>query len=143
VQKKKIEQLLPQAKQLAAAAAAASLESAAQSRGLTVEKSPVFTRVTPVPGMGSLNEAIGAAFTLPVGAVSAPIATEDGVFVLRVERRANADRTAFEAQKQFQRTQVLSGLRQQRVRDYLANLRERADIEDNRKEINAAARAAT
>ena len=143
LQKKKIEQLLPQAKQLASAAAAASLESAAQSRGLAVEKSPVFTRVTPVPGMGSLNEAIGAAFTLPVGAVSAPIATEDGVFVLRVERRVNADRTAFEAQKQFQRTQVLSGLRQQRVRDYLANLRERADIEDNRKEINAAARAAT
>lgn len=142
VQKKKIERLLPQARQLASAAATSSLESAAKSRGLTVEQSPPFTRVMPVPGLGSLNEAVGAAFSLPVGAVSAPIATDDGVYVLRVDRRVNADRAAFEAQKQAQRTQVMGGLRQQRVRDYLENLRKTADIEDNRKQINAAARSA-
>jgi peptidyl-prolyl cis-trans isomerase D len=142
VQKKKIERLLPQARQLASAAATSSLESAAKSRGLTVEQSPPFTRVMPVPGLGSLNEAVGAAFSLPVGAVSAPISTDDGVYVLRVDRRVNADRAAFEAQKQAQRTQVMGGLRQQRVRDYLENLRKTADIEDNRKQINAAARSA-
>jgi parvulin-like peptidyl-prolyl isomerase len=137
---KKIDQLLPAARQLAAAAATSSLEQAAQSRGLTVEKSGMFTRADPVPGMGQLNEAIGAAFALPVGAVSAPIETRNGVYVIRVDRRVNADRAAFEAQKAEQRTRLLQGLREQRVRDYLEGLRQAADIEDNRQEINAAAR---
>jgi len=139
---KKIDRLLPTARQLAAAAATSSLEQAARSRGLTVEKSGMFTRADPVPGIGQLNEAIGAAFALPPGAVSAPIETRNGVYVIRVERRVNADRAAFEAQKAEQRTRLLQGLREQRVRDYLEGLRQAADIEDNRKEINAAARQA-
>lgn len=143
LRQKKIEQLVPRAGQLATSAASGTLESAAQARSLTVEQSPMFTRVMPVPGIGQLNQVVGAAFALPVGAVSAPIATEDAVHVIRVEQRVNADRTAFEAQKQQQRSQVLTTLRQQRVRDYIANLRKEADIEDNRKEINAAARAIT
>ena len=143
LRRKKIEQLAPQARQVSAAAAAGTLESAAQGRGLVVEQTPMFTRVTPVPGIGRLNEAVGAAFTLPVGAVSAPITTEDGVYVIRVEQRVNADRAAFEAQKQQQRAQVLGSLRQQRVRDHIENLRKDAKIKDNRKQINAAARAIT
>jgi peptidyl-prolyl cis-trans isomerase D len=137
---KKIGQLVPKARQIASAAAGSSLDQAAKAAGLEVEQSRMFTRVAPVPGIGQLNEAIGAAFTLPVGAVSAPIETRNGVFVIRVDRRVNADRAAFEAQKQVQRQQLLGGLRQQRVREYLENLRQSADIEDNRKEINAAAR---
>jgi peptidyl-prolyl cis-trans isomerase D len=137
---KKIDQLVPQGRQLATAAAGSSLDQAAKARGLEVEQSRMFTRVSPVPGIGQLNEAIGAAFTLPVGAVSAPIETRNGVFVIRVDRRVNADRKAFEEQKQLQRQQMLGGLRQQRVRQYLESLRESADIEDNRKELNAATR---
>ena len=143
LREKKLQRLLPEARALAAAAAASSLEQAARARGLAVEQSRTFNRITPVPGVGQLNQAIGAAFSLPVGAVSAPIETPTGLYVIRVDRRVNADRTAFEAQKQTQRTQLTESLRQQRVRTFLENLRKDADIEDNRAEINAAARRAT
>ena len=60
--------------------------------------------------------------------------------MLRVDRRINADRTAFEAQKQQLRAQVTDGLRQQRVEEYLANLRRSANIVDRRKEVFARGR---
>ncbi|HVE79278.1 MAG TPA: peptidyl-prolyl cis-trans isomerase [Gemmatimonadaceae bacterium] len=139
--RKAVEALVPRADSLARAAAESSLEEAARARGLQVQKSNAFTRVAFVPGLGTLNEAVGAAFALPVGAVGAPVRTSDGVFVLRVDRRANADRAAWEAQKAQQRQQVIQQYREQRVREFLANLRKEADIEDRRKEIVAATRA--
>jgi peptidyl-prolyl cis-trans isomerase D len=139
--RKAVEALVPRADSLARAAAAASLEEAARARGLAVQKSNAFTRVSFVPGMGTLNEAVGAAFALPVGAVGAPVRTNDGVFVLRVDRRVNADRAAWEAQKAAQRQGILTQYRQQRVREFLSNLRKEAEIEDRRKEVMAAARA--
>jgi peptidyl-prolyl cis-trans isomerase D len=143
VREKKLQQLLPRARALASAAATSSLDQAARSQGFTVQKSDMFNRISPAPGLGRLNQAIGAAFTLPVGAVSAPIQTDDAVYVMRVDRRVNADRAAFEAQKKAQREQLEQGLREQRVRDFLENLRKEAKVEDNRAEINAAARRAT
>jgi peptidyl-prolyl cis-trans isomerase D len=100
----------------------------------------VFTRVTPVQGLGQFTEAVGAAFALPVGAVSAPVRTADAVYVLRVDRRIEADRKAFEAQKAQQRQQIQQALREQRVRDFLADLRKSAKLEDNRRKIFAASR---
>ena len=138
---KKLELLMPRARRLASAVASGqSLEAFAAAQGLTVTQSPVFTRVTPVPGLGQLNEVIGAAFGLSVGAVSAPVKVRTGVFVFRVDRRVNADRAVWEKQKQMQRERIVEGLREQRWREFLAGLRERAKIEDNRKEIQRASR---
>jgi peptidyl-prolyl cis-trans isomerase D len=140
---KKLQQLLPKARQFASAAATSSLDQAAKAQNLAVQQSPLFTRLTPVPGIGQLNQAVGAAFTLPVGAVSSPIETDNGIYVIRVDRRTNASKTAFEAQKQTQRDQLVSQLREQRVRDFIDNLRKAAKIQDNRAEIQAAARRET
>jgi peptidyl-prolyl cis-trans isomerase D len=141
--RKQVEALRPQAEQLATGAAASTLESAASQRGLTVSKTPLFNRVGMVPGLGRLNEAIGAAFGLPVGAVSKPISTDDGVFVLRVDRRVEADSAAWAVQKTAQRDRVVGRLRQQKVQEFLQNLRRAADVEDRRDEVMEAARAAT
>ena len=138
--RKKVEQLRPRADSIARVVAGSSLEQAAQQMGLAVQRSPMFTRTGLVPGLGRLNEAIGAAFALPVGAVSEPVATDDGIFILRVERRVNADRAAWEAQKQMQRAQLTEQLRRQRIEEFVANLRRSADVEDRRREVNAAAR---
>ncbi len=132
---KKVASLLPAAQALATAAVRSSLEAEAKTRGLVVAKPAAFTRVGYVDGLGQLNEAVGAAFGLPVGAVSAPITTRDAVFVVRVDRRVNADRAAWEAQKKTQREALLQQLRQQRVRDYLDNMRKSAKVSDKRKEI--------
>ena len=140
IARKKLEKLVPRAQQLATAAAAGSLEAAAQAQNVPLQTTPLFTRVSSVPGLGQLNQAIGAAFALPVGAVSAPVTTPNGVYVMRVDRRINADRAAFEAQKAQQRAQLTDALRQSRVAEYLQNLRKSANVSDMRKEVLARGR---
>lgn len=135
-----IDQLVPQAQQLSTTAAASTLEAAAQQAGKKVEQTPLFTRSSLVPGLGQFTEAIGAAFSLPVGAVSQPIKTTTSVDVIRVDRRVVADSAAWAAQKTAQRQLRLQQLRQQRIQMFLQDLRSSAKIDDRRKEINAQAR---
>jgi peptidyl-prolyl cis-trans isomerase D len=136
MREKKLDLLVPRAEKISAAVARGeTLEQAAKAAGLTVQQTPEFARTTSVPGLGQATQAVGAAFGLPKGAVSQPIKSENGVFVLRVDDRVQADRAAWEKQKADQRTRVLQGLRQQRVQQFLASLRENAKIEDRRKEI--------
>ena len=75
--------------------------------------------------------------------MSAPIVTDQGAFVMRVERRVEANRTAWEAQKDQQRREAIASIQQLRVRTFLNELRKGAKVEDHRKEINALARQAT
>ena len=131
---------MPRAQQFAAQAARSSLEDAARGAGIPVRESELFTRVGGAEGIGRLNQAIGAAFALPIGVVSSPIRVYDGIFVERVDKRTMTDRAAWEKQKDEQRKTVLGQLRQQRVRDFLQNLRDNAKIVDRRNEIESAQR---
>jgi peptidyl-prolyl cis-trans isomerase D len=137
---KKLDKLMPRAQQFAALAARTSLEDAAKGAGMQVRQSEPFTRVGGAEGIGRLNQAIGAAFALPIGAVSTPIRVYDGIFVERVDQRVLKDRSEWEKQKAEQRATVIEQLRQQRVRDFLKNLRDNAKVVDRRKEIEASQR---
>ncbi len=137
---KKLDKLMPRATQFAAVAAKTSLEDAAKTSAMTLMQSPAFTRVGGAAGIGRLNQAIGAAFSLPIGAVSTPIRTYDAIYVERVDRRILQDRAQWDKLKPAQRMTVTNQLRQQRVRDFLTNLRESAKIVDKRKEIESANR---
>lgn len=141
LRRRKAEMMATQARTLAERAKASTLEDAAKERDLTVTRSNTFGRSTFVPGLGRLNAAIGAAFSLPIGAISEPIATDDGVFVIRVEKRTEASRDAFEAQKALQRTNATRVLQEARMREFMEGLREVATIKDRRKQLSAAARA--
>lgn len=135
VRQKKIDRLVPQAQQIVTAARSASLEQAASQRGLQVEHAGPFARTMAVPGLGRLNEAVGAAFGIPVGQIGVPAKTSEGVFVLRVDHRSEASRAAFEAQKAQQRQTVMQGLRRKAVQDFLRNLHDAARIKDRRKDV--------
>ncbi len=139
---RKLEQLMPSAERLATAAAASTLESAATAQSVTVAQTAMFSRSSFVLGLGQFSEAVGAAFALPVAAVSAPIKTADGVFVLRVDKRTMADSAAWLAQKDQQRQQRLAQVRQQKIQLFLDDLRKSAKLDDRRKRINATARRA-
>jgi peptidyl-prolyl cis-trans isomerase D len=138
---KKLDKLMPRATQLATNAAKTSLEAAASGAGMTVVQSQPFTRVGGAEGIGRLNQAVGAAFSLPIGVVSAPIRVYDGIFVERVNKRTLANKADWEKQKASQRTSITEQLRQQRVRDFMQSLRDNAKIVDRRKEIEAAQRS--
>ncbi len=141
-QRKALDVLLPRAQAMANQAATSSLEAAATAAHLKVATSMRFTPTAYVPELGQMNEAVGAAFALPVGAISAPIKTAQAVYVLRVDRRVDADHAAWEKQKDEQRQRLLSTLREQRVREYLDDLRQAASITDHRAAIDAASHRA-
>jgi peptidyl-prolyl cis-trans isomerase D len=140
MRQKKIDALMPQATNFAKVAAAGSLDAAAKLMGMQIVKTKPFTRVTGAPELAQLPEAVGAAFTLPVNVVSAPIKASGGVVVERVDNRIPANRAAFESQKETLRAQELNQLRQQRVRVFLTNLRAVAKIDDRRKQVEASSR---
>jgi len=140
MREKKLTALGPAAHNFAKLAAAGSLEAASKLTNMDLQRTGMFTRVTGDPGLGGLPEVIGAAFALPVGAVSDPIRSVGAVVVERVDKRILADSAAWEAQKVVQRQSEINTLRQQRVRLFLDNLRQTAKITDRRKQIEAAAR---
>lgn len=137
---KAVDKLVPEAQKMASAAAGSTLEAAAQQANKKVEATPMFSRASLVPTIGQFNEVIGAAFALPVGTVSQPVKTDNGVYVIRVDKRVVADSAAWVAQKELQKTQRLQQLRQQRIQMFLQDLRKGAKVDDRRKEINAAVR---
>lgn len=144
VRKRKIDMLIPKAQRLVdAVRGGKSLEAAAQAAGLKLEKSPAFARTTQVASLGQTTEAIGTAFGAAVGSVAPPAKGQNDVIVMRVDRRVLADRAAFEKEKQQQREQMLERVRQQRVQQYVASLRDAAKIDDNRRLVKQNARQAT
>jgi peptidyl-prolyl cis-trans isomerase D len=143
MQKKKIDALVKPATDFARVAMGIGMENAAQRAGVQVAQTPAFTRASGIPQLGRANEAVGAAFALPIGQVGAPIKTDVMVVVERVDRRVPADSAAWVAQKATQKAQVIQGLRQERVRDFFENLRQAATVKDHRKKIELATRKAT
>jgi peptidyl-prolyl cis-trans isomerase D len=137
---RQVDKLVPDAQKLATAAASSTLESAAAAANKKVEQSPMFSRGSLVPGLGQFNEPIGAAFALPVGVASSPVKSTSGVYVLRVDKRTNADSAAWAAQKIAQRAVRLNQLRQQKIQMFMQDLRKSAKVDDRRKQINAATR---
>ncbi len=139
-QKKKSDAVLPRAQAFAKEASQSTMEAAAKAKDLTLNTSPIFARPAFVPGLGRLNAAIGAAFALPVGKVSEPVVTDEGVFVMRVDKRIDASKDVWDKQKGEQRKEAMNSLREARVRNYLDGLRKAAKVADKRKSLNAAAR---
>jgi peptidyl-prolyl cis-trans isomerase D len=139
-QKKAILGRTDAAKAFAKAAVTTSFEAAAKAQNLKLESTPLVARFQFVPGLGQGNTAIGAAFGLTVGAVGEPVVAQDAVYVIRVDKRVNADKSAWQAQLAIQRLQVMDPMRQERVRGYLNALREEANVVDKRREVMAAGR---
>ncbi|GAC1655564.1 MAG: peptidylprolyl isomerase [Gemmatimonadaceae bacterium] len=140
IREKKLALLLGTGEQIAVDARGGGLEAAAKAHSLAVAQSHAFTRASLVPGLGQLNEAVGLAFTLPLGLPSKPVRTDQSIVVLRVDRRTNASRTEFEQQRKQERASVIPTLRERRVRDFIDGLRKTANIKDRRKDVAAAAR---
>lgn len=140
--KKAVAILVDPARKLATAAAGSSLEQAGRVLNTQVVSTGSFSRVSGLPQLPNSSRVVGASFALPLGQVSAPIVTDDAVYVIRVDKRVQADRKAFEAQKGALRQQAASSMQQARIQQYLAGLRESAKITDRRKEIQSSIRTA-
>lgn len=113
----------------------ASLAATARERGLEVRVTPPFTRFDFVPDLGQANAAIGTAFGLPVGRVSDAVEANDRFYILHVVERIPASRESWERQKEQQRATLMLQRRQIQWELYFRELREKADIVDNRRAL--------
>lgn len=138
--KKAVQKMVEPARKFAIAASGSSMAQAGQVLHTPVSTTPMFTRISGLPDLPASGEVVGAAFALPVGAVSEPIVTDQAVYDIVVDRRVEADRKAFDATKDQLRGQYLSSMQQGRIREFQANLRSAAKITDRRKEIEASMR---
>lgn len=109
-----------------------SLVQTATALNLPNQEMGPFARVNPpLPN----PQLIGAAFGLKRGEHSAPIDTEEGIYLLEVLDHSAADSAEFVKQIDDLRIAAIRQERQQRIRSYMAALREQADVKDYRSEI--------
>ncbi|HEX7050931.1 MAG TPA: peptidylprolyl isomerase [Longimicrobiales bacterium] len=118
-----------------------SLEEAAAAAGLEVHEAGPFTRTSFVPGIGRANAVIGTAFGLEDGETSGLVEAGGVLYVIQTIEHTPADRAKFDEQKATLRTTLAAAAQQARWNQFLANLRENADIVDNREQVLNAAGA--
>ena len=112
--------------------AGASLADASKALKLPNREFDPSTRTAfPLPS----PRIVGAAFGLPEGALSNVIDTPEGLYVIRILQHIPADSAAFAKGKDQFRQEMIRSVRQDRIREYLADLRASAKIQDRRNDI--------
>ncbi len=134
LRKKKIEKVEEMARELKSQIAPTdSLTAISQiNPQVRVERSPEFTLSTGVPGIGRDQHFLGAVSALSDGEISPPVETFRGAFLIQLLYRSAFDSSAFRTQEDGLRTQMLQDKRNRFLSEWLAKLKEDADIEDHR-----------
>jgi peptidyl-prolyl cis-trans isomerase D len=109
-----------------------SMAQAAAAMKLPHREFGPFSRVNP-PLTSPL--VVGAAFGLDVGQRSGILDTEEGIYVIQPLAHTKADSTKFVKELDEYRARSVSAARQERVRSYLAALRNAAKVVDRREKV--------
>ncbi len=112
-----------------------SLDEVASDQGLTVQTTNLFSRLDFVPGLGQANEVIGSSFAAAPNEVVGPVQSEGRFYLVEVTQRVEANRQVFELGKEEMRAQLVVQRRDTAVDEWLADLRDQADIKDYRREF--------
>lgn len=113
-----------------------TIEALAAATGWPVATTEPFNRLQFAPGLGRATEAVGAAFTAPVGTLVGPYETTDRLVLLRVDERTDADADVFSLTKDQLKAEIATRLAQQRAGQWLEALREKAVVVDHRDRLN-------
>ena len=114
-----------------ALSAAGDFSAAAKAQGLEAKESQLLTRNSPLPDIGVNAEVDKAAFALPVGGTSGPIATSDATVIVRVVERADVKPEEYRRAREAFRATLLEERRGKFFNSYLDQARERAKIQRN------------
>ncbi|MEO8478576.1 MAG: SurA N-terminal domain-containing protein [Gemmatimonadota bacterium] len=109
-----------------------TMVEASRAMGLENREFPAFARIQPPLPNPKL---IGTAFGLPVGALSEPIVTKEGIYVIRVLAHTPADSAAFRRDLDQMQSREVRAARDERVRFFLQALNERAKVKDDRAKL--------
>ena len=111
--------------------AAKDFAAAAKAQGLEAKDTQLIARGSPIPDVGVSQDIDKAAFSLPVGGVSNPIATSTGTVIVRVAERQDVTPDAFRTAKETFRTQLLNEKRAQFFDAYMTKAKQGMKIQVN------------
>jgi peptidyl-prolyl cis-trans isomerase D len=112
--------------------AGTSLEAAAAAHGLRVRTTEPFTRMTNVPGIGSVNEITAAAFALDEGEVAGPIENAGNMFVVRLDSKESYDRVQMAQELQNLKMSAVMSKQQGFIGDWYEAAKAKVKVEDYR-----------
>jgi peptidyl-prolyl cis-trans isomerase D len=113
----------------AALKSAPDFAAAAKAQGFEAKSSELVAREAPLPDIGVSAEVDRAAFSLPVGAVSDPIQTNDGTVIVKVLERDDVTTDEFRIAREAFRAEVLNERRGRFFSAYMGKVKERLTIE--------------
>lgn len=99
---------------------------------ITVQTTGQFALISSIPGIGRDIKLIGALNTLLPFTVSKPIEGTRGYYIVKILDKSGIDSTAYNAQKDMFKKQILQTKKSQFISEWLEQLKKNADIEDNR-----------
>jgi peptidyl-prolyl cis-trans isomerase D len=112
-----------------------SLEQAAKDNNATYAETDELSRNSLLPGIGSVPEFMGTAFSLsPQNRLSPPVKTDQGAFIIEYVSKTPINDSLFASVKDSIASVVLQNKQTQVYQNWFAQLRESAKIEDYRSE---------
>ena len=119
------------ASELAPQLKAGSFEAAAKKAGLEVKTTDEIARGAPIADVGVSPAVDAVAFSLPAGAVSDPIRTEDGAAIVKVLERKDVTAEEVKSGRQQVREELLNERRNRFYSSYMQKARESMRIDRN------------
>jgi len=110
-------------------ASSPDFDKAAKAAGLEPKTTELLTHDSPIPDLGSAGEVLEAAFRLPQGGVSEPIAVESGTAIVKVLEKQEASGADFAANKDTFRQEVLNDRRSRFFSAYMGKAKQKMKIE--------------
>jgi len=110
---------------------AANFAAAAKAQGLEAKDTDLIARGAAIPDVGANPDVDKAAFSLPVGGVSDPIATPEGTVIVKVVQRAEITPAQVKTAGEAFRAELVSERRTQFYTSYMGKAKERMKVEIN------------
>jgi peptidyl-prolyl cis-trans isomerase D len=114
---------------------APDFEKAAKAAGLEAKTTELIARDAPIPDVGASAAVHDAAFSLPVGAVSEPIATDNGTAVVKVLEKQETTPEQLALAKDKFREELLADRRNRFFSAYMVKAKQKMKIDVNREAL--------
>jgi peptidyl-prolyl cis-trans isomerase D len=118
---------------------APDFEKAAKAAGVEAKTTELIPRDSPIPDIGTAPAVEDVAFSLPVGSVSDPVATDNATAVIKVLEKQEVSADEWKNNKDRFREEILADRRNRFFAAYMSKAKQKMRIEVNREALQRAA----
>jgi len=108
------------------------LEKAAKAANAKLETTGEFSRADFLPNVGNQNEFFAAAFSLAPGTVSGPVATDQAVYIIRVDSHNPINQELFNQEAGKLEQELIQKKQNEAIQNWYQSLQNNANIRDYR-----------